>query len=105
MPEITDDLEDYEAFKNQTNYDDEEYVREVEAKLIQLFTPKINLKFSSDSDDSSEVDENTFSLKDWIKSWFIKDDDSERGYHFITISERIAEFEKDRIEQAKKQRK
>lgn len=73
-------------------------MREVESKLIKLFTPNINLKFSSDSDDSSEVDENTFSLKNWIKSWFIKDDDSEQGYHFITISERITEFEKDRIE-------
>jgi hypothetical protein len=59
---------------------------------MQLMTPKINFKFSDNDQDYIEVPEDTFSLKQYIKSWFITEDDSERGYHYETISERRAEF-------------
>lgn len=88
MPDLEDFDEDYYEYTNRTS----EEIERVEAGVKNLLTPNINFKFSDSDEDYMEVPENTFSLKHYIKSWFITDDDSERGYHFKTISERRAEY-------------
>lgn len=74
MPELVDDLEDYEAYKNETNYGSE--VERAQYNLKELIRPKIDLKFHNDNEDYIEVPEGTISLKQYLKSWFVKEDNS-----------------------------
>ena len=75
IPEIDEDLDYYEYYP-----DEEEAVeaaRRVEERFVSLITPNIDIKFSSDQNDSQfwgPIPEDTFSLKDWFKSWFVSDE-------------------------------